>query len=312
MSDQPLSGPFDDGDRPWRARRLPASSVARPEELPDEDAPPWVCLREPGARVVVRRYDATSRTCDAISPDGRWLLESCLVPRHPMFPNEIQHGWDLAVGDVEPGWSIVYAGHELWFPQRVLRVENVDDDWQRVWTLGDQCSRDVWDSDWTYAWDNGLATGWSYDDMGWPHWPDGPWWPLQSAPLSEDVRRFVLDTFRIAVDCPECGQFGRPIIFGLVLNPPSHVAVGGCCITGDDPDYVCDCGAGWSVTDQGAIHVPWDVSGLLWDPNGTTPPEPFNYDIDDVHPYGEASEHFFQKLQAHLLAFPASAGMPEG
>ena len=272
-----------------------------PDGLPDEDAPPWVCLSEPGAPVVLRRYDATSRTCDVISPHGRWLLESCLIPRHPKFPNEIQHGWDLAVGDVQPGWCIVYAGHELWFPQRILRVETIDDDWQRVWTLGDQSTRDVWGSDETYAWDNGLATGWSYDQMSWPHWPEGPWWPLQSVPLSEDVRRFVLNSFRIAVDCPECGKFGQPIVFGLVLSPPPYVAIGGCGITGDDPDYVCDCGARWSVTDQGSAHVPWEFASHRIDPSTTVEADGLNYDIDDVYPYGEDSEHFFQDLQAALV-----------
>lgn len=352
MSDKPTPRPFSDWVKWGHARPMPLSSVTWPGELPDKDAPPWACLSEPGTPVVLRRYDATSRTCDVVSSHGRWLLESSLIPRHPIGPSEVQYGWDLAVGDVEPGWCIVYAGHELWFPQRVLRVETIDEDWQRVWTLGDQSTRDVWESDWTYAWDNGLATGWSYDEMAWPHWPEGPWWPLQSSPLSDDARRFLLDRFDIAVECPECGKFGQPIVFGLVLSPPAHVAIGGCCITGDDPDYVCECGAGWTVTEEGTAHVP-----LLWGANEglhaareavgalEEPLEPLsavdesgeeirpsiveaeaapeagqlidapwrNYDIAECCPYGDESEYFFQDVQAGLLEEAGGAWkVPEG
>lgn len=242
-----------------------------------------------------------------------------------MNPSELQYGWDVAAGDVEPGWVIVYAGHTLWHPQRVLKVEIIDADWQRVWTLGDASTRHVWDTSTEegqrfYDWDNGFSSDWSFDEMGWPHWDDGPWWPLQPEPLSEDARRFVLDSFGIAVECPECGAFGQPIIFGLVIDSRPHVTLGGCCITGDDPDYACECGAQWSVTDQGAIHVPHDPSSwvLAFAPDNDEGSEDssaevvqpaLNYEFGDVHPYGEASADFFAELQATLV--DAAGGVHE-
>jgi hypothetical protein len=330
-SEQPDHAPVPQPRRPWREGRLPRSSLRWEGELPDEDSPPWVCLDNPGAPLVLRRYDPTSRTCDVIADHGRWVLESALVPRVPVGPRDLQLGWDVAVGDVQPGWCIVYAGDELWFPQRVLRVDVVDDQWQRVWTLGDLFTRNVWGDDTSaYERDHGRETGWSYDEMRWPFWEDevwetrGPWWPLQSPPLSDNVRRFVLDKFDIAVECPDCGAFGRPIVYGMVLDPDPWVEVAGCVITGDDPCYRCDCGAGWSVTDQGRVHPSWGVAfdREEWrrdleealNPDHLNPEteldeageadtadvDELNYDWNDTYPYGEKSELFFQDVQGAM------------
>ena len=241
---------------PGPEHRLPRSSVVWEGEFPPDDAPAWVCLSKPDAPMVIRCYQATSRTCDVISTHGRWLLESCLVPRRPVLPDEIAEGWDLAVGDVEPGWSIVYAGHELWFPQRVLRVDVVSDDWQRVWTIGDDSTRHVWRSTRACDLDNGFVTGLSCDDRPVLRWlPEGPWWPLQTEPLSERVRRFVLNTFGIAVECPECGQFGTPITHGTAPEM-AHVTRAGHLLRPGEPDYRCGCGHSWSVDAQGRVDVP--------------------------------------------------------
>lgn len=308
-----------------RHRRMPRSSVTWQGELPGEDAPSWACLAKPGAPVVVRRYDARSRTCDALSSRGRWLLESAMVPRRPIRPAEFQVGWDLAVGDVQPGWCIVYAGHRLWFPQRVLRVDVVSDDWQRVWTLGDIDRRDVWQDDLEYAWDNGLATGWKLEEMRQPHWKEpGPWWPLQSEPLSEEVRRFTLAKFYIPGECPQCNEFGKPIFYGFPSGPLGpHVITGGCGITGDDPDYGCACGEEWSVSEQGRVRYPsgpfsrhnrdfdpgtdpdwpwhWETGSSgdsskrkgSKEPQSEAPEAALNYDLDDPHPYGKEATRFF-------------------
>jgi len=131
----------------WTLRDLPISSVAWEGKLPPEDAPPWVCLSEPGTPVVLRRYSGSNRTCDVISRNGRWLLESCLVSRNDKnLSYDFHLGGEFAMGEVQPGWCIVYAGHDLWFPQRVLRVDVISDDLQRVWTLGDASTRNVWES----------------------------------------------------------------------------------------------------------------------------------------------------------------------
>ena len=300
----------------WELGDLPISSVVWEGDLPPQDAPPWVCLSEPGTPMVIRRYSGRSRTCDVISRNGRWLLESCLVSRNEKAPLYDFHlGGELALGDVQPGWCIVYAGHELWFPQRVLRVDVISDDVQRVWTLGDASTRDVWGSSEQRAdWDNGIVNDWAYDEITWPQWSEGPWWPLKSEPLSENVRRFVLHKFDIAVECPDCGKFGQPIIYGLVLDPPSHVAIGGCGITGDDPDYVCECGCRWSITDQGRIHKPGEIdfdfefvipgSGESVRVSLGNDPvvDELNYDIDDPEPYGSEALETLDQFGDDLLA----------
>lgn len=302
-----------EGSPRWELSDLPISSVSWDGDLPPHDAPPWVCLSEPGVPLVVRRYLGSSRTCDVISRDGRWLLESCLVSRNDKAPHYDFHlGGELALGEVQPGWCIVYAGHELWFPQRVLRVDLISDDLQRIWTLGDASTRDVWGtSGQLRRWDNGIVTDWAYDEISWPHWEDGPWWPLQSEPLSENVRRFVLDKFDLAVECPDCGKFGQPIIYGLVLDPPAHVAIGGCGVTFDDPDYVCECGCGWSVTDQGRIHKPSGIgfkfvlpetgeSVTISSANDQEVDE-LNYDLDDPDPYGTSALEVLDSYSDELL-----------
>lgn len=304
---------FDDAfERPWRhGRSLPPSSVTWPDELPDEDAPPWVCLSRPGAPVVIRSYDFSSRTCDVIARHGRWLLESALVPRSQFYGDEIHFGWDIPVGDVSPGWCIVYYGNALWFPQRVLRVDVISDDWQRVWTLGDAMTRDVWHTengdvaleDEYESRDNGYTSGWSFDEKSEPLWDGGPFYPLQSEPLDEDVRRFILDKFDIAGECPKCGQFGKMVVYGLPSQPlEPHFIVGGCTgFEGIDGKYGCDCGHRWSVDDQGRA-----VEGRLaaasaceagTEHSGTR----LNYDLDDEYPYGEATQTDFDDYCVELL-----------
>jgi hypothetical protein len=215
------------------------------------------------------------------------------------LPDEIAEGWDLAVGDVEPGWSIVYAGHELWFPQRVLRVDVVSDDWQRVWTIGDDSTRHVWRSTRACDLDNGFVTGWSCDDRPVLRWlPEGPWWPLQTEPLSEHVRRFVLNTFGIAVECPECGQFGTSITHGTAPEMP-HLTRAGHSLRPGEPDYRCECGHSWSVDEQGRVDVP-----------GRSPDDAAADDDDpsDALDYGalspsetEESSDFFWEVRECLL-----------
>jgi hypothetical protein len=307
-----------DGSQGWPSRDLPLSSVVWEGKLPPEDAPPWVCLAEPGAPVVVRRYLGSSRTCDVISEPGRWLLESCLVSRNEKeLLSDFHIGGELALGDVQPGWCIVYAGHELWFPQRVLRVDHISETVQRVWTLGDASTRDVWgDLDSLRRWDNGIDNDWAYDEISWPHWEDGPWWPLQSEPLSENVRRFLLHKFDIAVECPNCGKFGQPIIYGMVLDPPPYAVMAGCGNGYESPEYGCKCGTKWSVTDQGRIENPRDFdfvflgSGEMVKISSRKEQETdeLNYDLNDEYPFGEAAWETLDEMASDLLL---SAGISD-
>jgi len=290
-----ISVPLEDS-RPWRVQREHApSSVKWPGQLPPEDAPPWVCLERPRTPVVLRSYDFTSRTYDLISKHGRWILESALVPRTSFNTDELHFGWGIAVGDVSPGWCIVYVGNELWFPQRVLRVDMLSPDWQRVWTLGDASTRDIWEEDEYRMRDNGITSGWSLEDSVAPIWEGGPWFPLQSAPLSDNLRRFVLHKFGIAGECPECGEFGKPVLYGLPAGPPDpHVILGGCGITPSNGDYRCECGFEWSPDDQGHIRT--------WEPRFVDDDETqLNYDLNDPLPFGQEAADGFSDLQMDLL-----------
>lgn len=305
--------------RPWRQTwRLPPSSVTWSDELPHEDSPPWVCLSQPGAPVVIRSYDYKSRTCDIIAPHGRWLLESALVPRGSASPDEIHFGWHVAVGDVEPGWTIVYMGNDLWFPQRVLRVDDVSEDWQRVWSLGDISTRNIWTSDRNELRDNGFASGWSFDDSPIPRWVNGPWYPLQSEPLAENPRRFVLDKFGIAGECPQCGDFGKPLSLGYApgMLTNAHVIAGGCELPiGETPNYACECGYRWGIDDHGRILDPdsfLDMQFAHEENPGDEHEGELNYDYFDRHPYGEQVEReFLDILSSFLWAAAEAIGVPE-
>jgi len=295
----------------------PPPREVSPLEVPSLDAPPWACLSKPGVPVVIRRYDAKTRTCEPVGDDGRWLLESCIVARTPgAYINELHLGWELAYGDVEPGWCIVYAGHRLWFPQRVVRVELLSEDWQRVWTISDAHERDIWDTQEEYDWDNGFKTQWSFDQMGLPRWgtmrDPGPWWPLQSAPLDPDSRRFVLDSFGIAVECPKCGAFAKPFRIGMLPIESDHFINAGCIAEPDSARYGCDCGYAWSVDRQGRAYDPSDspfgrgldidrlLEGELADheeESGEDDEGPLNYDFISAEPYGPHAEQCFQDLQ---------------
>jgi len=282
--------------RPWRVHREHGpSSVEWPGQLPPEDAPPWVCLSRPYTPVVIRSYDFSSRTYDVVSRHGRWILESALVPRTQTWIDELHFGWDIAVGDVSPGLCIVYFGNELWFPQRVLRVDMLSPDWQRVWTLGDASTRDIWTEDENRLRDNGIVGGWSLDDSADPLWEDGPWYPLQSAPLGQNARRFVLHSFNIPGECPECGLFGRPVQYGfpgVPLDP--HTVPGGCVTPLLAGMYRCECGFEWTPDEQGRI-TPAES-----DERGGEEAD-LNYDIDEMYPFGEAAADRFMDLQTSLL-----------
>lgn len=292
--------------------RLPQSSVSFPVSVPPDEAPPWFCLSTTGTPVALRRYLSTSRRCDVVSKSGRWLLESCLIPRTLQFPEYLHIGWDLAFGDVEPGWCIVYAGARLWFPQLILRVEDESEDWQRVWTLSDAITRHVWPDEFTYAIDNGLAQDWGIDDIPDPMWePDGPWWPLQREPLSPTVRRFVLDKFKLAVECPSCGGFGRPVSDDDSESP--HVVPRLGCPTGFwEADYMCDCGFAWDVGRQGHLSrttsmppryensAPLDSDELVEGAQGEPPGELYYGDWEDA-PFGADAEDYVADAQNSLL-----------
>ena len=118
------------------------------------------------------------------------------------------------------------------------------------------------------------------------------------------------------IECPDCGRFGQSIIYGLVLDPPAHVAIGGCGVTFDDPDYVCECGCGWSVTAQGRIHKPGGIgfkfvlpetreSATISSTNNQEVDE-LNYDLDDPDPYGTSA---WEVLDSYINELLEGAGI---
>ena len=297
-----------------RGKPLPPSRAeVHSLEVPPLDAPPWAFLSKPGVPVVIRRFDARTRTCEPLGDDGRWLLESCIVARTPTaYIHELHLGWELAYGDVEPGWCIVYAGHRLWFPQRVVRVELLSQDWQRVWAISDAHERDVWETEDEYDWDNGFKTQWSFDEMGLPRWgtmrDPGPWWPLQSEPLDPESRRFVLDAFGIAVECPKCSEFGKKFLYGMAIDVPDYYIPAGCSVDLDPVTYGCECGYAWSVDGQGRAYDPSQspfgrhvsISELDGTEQSDQAEGPLNYDFMSADPYGLEAEQAFQDLQDGL------------
>jgi hypothetical protein len=54
--------------------------------------------------------------------------------------------------------------------------------------------------------------------------------------------------------CPACGGPGFPIVYGLATyqagqaTERGEIVLGGCAVTGEDPDYRCgECGVRWAA-----------------------------------------------------------------
>jgi hypothetical protein len=212
-------------------------------EIPDipANAPPWVVVPPWPDRIVVTSY--APQSCTFTGFHQRWAVESLLIPtlrqsRHQ--PRDLQplHAGDV-LATVGPATEDEDAEGEpqVWHPQRVLRVQEAGTQHLRVWLLVDGEVRN-----------RRLAL----DDFPGPlsgnHFTNGI--------VEGGAMRLVLDAFDLAVDCPTCGNRGRPIMWGLpAAPPPSYVIVGGCVIDHDPPAYQCACDTTWVITERGTCRT---------------------------------------------------------
>lgn len=217
----------------------PLQDLGRWCEAIPEKAPTSMCLPAWGGRVVVRGYDTALSSFAPVSTSIRWIIETTMVPLEDR-PDVEGPG-----GVVFPGDCIVFFGTgtsaeerepELWHPQRVLRVESLAHGWQRVWTLADASVR---------------------DEPAYLHHTELPKEIFVGTALQGNWRDFVLDSFQLAIECFECGGYGKPVVYGLVDeesdNP--HVIAGGTHANADDPGYQCACGAQWRINADGHRSV---------------------------------------------------------
>lgn len=205
-------------------------------EVIPETAPSSMCLPAWGGRVVVRGYDTALSSFAQVSTSVRWLIETTMVPL------EDRPDIEGPGGQVYPGDCIVFFGTgmaveekepELWHPQRVLRVETLPRGWQRVWTLADASVR---------------------DEPAYLHHSELPQELFVGAALQGNWRDFLLDAFQLAIECTECGGYGKPVVYGVaddaeISNP--HVVMGGNQVDSSEPNYVCSCGATWRINPDG-------------------------------------------------------------
>ena len=215
----------------------PLQDLGRWCEVIPENAPASMCLPAWGGRVLVRGYDTSLSSFAPVSTSVRWIIETTMVPVEDR-PDVEGPG-----GIVFPGDCIVFFGTgmaaeerepELWHPQRVLRVEQLAHGWQRVWTLADARVR---------------------DEPSYLHHSELPKEIFVGTALQGNWRDFVLDIFQLAIECSECGSYGKPMVYGLPDDEPQvrnpHVIAGGTHANPDDPGYECSCGATWRINADG-------------------------------------------------------------
>ena len=203
-----------------------------------EGAPVSWCLPAYGGRVVVRGYDTYRSDLAPMAGSSRWMVDCTFVP----LTAQVANG-SGPHGTVFPGDCVIFFGGDserpeahLWYPQRVIHTETGRTGWQKVWAVRD--TSEVPES-LTERQSGAL-----------------PRWMRTTKPLHGEDRRRALEMFWLNVDCPVCGARGRPIMYGMPPGPPGpHVAVGGCTVDADNPDYACHCGARWRVRRDGEVVV---------------------------------------------------------
>jgi len=215
----------------------PLHDVGRWSEPIPESAPTSICLPAWGGRVIVRGYETTSSAFAPMATSTRWIVETTMVPLDDR-PDIEGPG-----GPVYPGDCIVYFGTgtsidedepELWHPQRVLKVDALPQGWQRVWTLSDATTR---------------------DEPSYLHHSELPQEIFVGTALHGNWRDFILDAFQLAIECTECGGYGKSIVYGSLddemteLSP--HVIAGGNEVSAIDAAYQCTCGASWRISAEG-------------------------------------------------------------
>jgi len=214
----------------------------------DASTPPSICRASATSRIIRTPYDPES--CTYAGPgyrQTRWGVESLRIPAFPdsevysptWSPPEPVHEGDCLVtfgpkffgGDDQLGFKTDLDGDWIWHPLLVLRAEPEGQRHVRVWLAVDGDVR------------NEHA---SVDEL---ELSRGPY---RHEPRVLESRESVklLEHFQLNVFCPECGNRGKPIVYGLPgPDEPDYLALGGCIVESDQPLYVCPCGHEWGTTD---------------------------------------------------------------
>lgn len=254
-------------NRPWRRQAPPSEKLQRLLEprptntwrdnvgLPvgqnwDEHTPASICRESQASRLIAVPYDEYSCTFSRTS-HPRWGIESLRIPdfaHDPRYPT-----WKPPIDPIHIGDCLLTFGekfesdeeqlqfdHEidgvrLWFPQRVVRVEPEGAGHLRVWLAVD---RDVI---------NDNATP---EELTVPiELPRDQPRLLTSEEALQIWRFFQLDVF-----CRECGNRGKPLVYGMPTSTdPSYLVIGVCVIEPNQPRYTCYCGNAWTGDEEAKL-----------------------------------------------------------
>jgi hypothetical protein len=212
------------------------------------ETPPSSCLTSPKTRLILAPYEPNSSTYTAgYGSSARWGIESLRVPA--MREHLRRNMESIALTQIHPGDCLVTFGRKfasrdgeldfeeedyrkplLWHPQEVVHVEPEGQHHLRVWLIVD---RDV-----------------SNEAVA-PADVDFDIRPNQRHPrvLEAGDRAKILEAFNLDVFCPNCGNRGRPIIYGMPgPDEPEYLVMGGCIVSEDQPQYVCSCDHTWRTS----------------------------------------------------------------
>lgn len=247
--------PFSDGLRRL-LRPVPTNTWRDQVQLPlgqtwDQRTPASICRESAASRLILATYDPNSCTF-ARATNPRWGVESLRIPA---LKNDPTRSRDLfSFEQVRSGDCLVtvgpkFASHDqpdydddqelddlegtlVWHPQRVIRVEEEGEDHLRVWVARDN---DVMN-------DNAEP-----DELRILGLPGDP----ATKVLVGSEEHEILVHFQLDVFCRECGNRGKPIVYGMpTSSDPSYLAIGGCVIEPNQPRYTCACGNAWTDIDE--------------------------------------------------------------
>ncbi len=209
----------------------------------DSRTPASICRESPASRLFMANYEQASCTYAgslgrSVSRRGRWGVESLRISvpntRHPDDAVLPRVGDVLAtLGEKFDGtqeqldFDDDYEGVRLWHPQRIIQVVPEGNRHLRVWLARDD---DVANDNLTL---DEIPERLASRIRGTTHVQQGDAQALHA--------RFQLNVF-----CDECGNRAKPIVYGMPgPDEPKYLALGGCIISADQPNYVCQCGEEW-------------------------------------------------------------------
>lgn len=213
----------------------------------DEHTPASICRESQASRLIAVHYEEDSCTFSRTS-HPRWGIESLRIrnfipdPHYatwkpPIDPIRVGDclltvGRKVEAGDDQLKFEHEFDGERMWFPQRVVHVEPEGAGHLRVWL----------------AWDNDVN-----NDNATPDELSAPIQLPTSQPrvLTGREAFAIWQHFQLDVFCSECGNRGKPIVYGMPTSAdPSYLAIGGCIIEPKQPRYTCYCGNDWTDIEE--------------------------------------------------------------